>query len=127
MTIRRSAPRREVIEVVKTGEWGEVTYRHRLSCGHVESRKRPAKTEIIGCATCVQVKALEERTRDEGRFDVDDLASIEVSVAQMRASIAARCGVPQEAVDVVMADGGYRLAYVTVLFDAESAVRFTKA
>jgi len=128
VTVRRAAPRREVIEVVRDGEWGEVVYRHRLSCGHVENRKRPAKSDVVGCTTCAINQALKEindaLARDED--GTDPWASIEVSVAEMRASMASRCGVPLEAVDVVMGDGGVSLSYVTVFFDADAARRFVR-
>lgn len=127
MTLRRAAPRREVIEVVRDGEWGEVVYRHRLSCGHVESRKRPAKTELVGCASCAINLALKEINDALAQDDeADVLATIEVSIAEMRASMASRCGVPLEAVDVVMGDGGMSLSYVTVMFDADAARRFVR-
>jgi len=127
VTLRRAAPRREVIEVVRDGEWGEVVYRHRLSCGHVESRKRPAKTELVGCASCAINLALKEINDALAQDDeADVLATIEVSIAEMRASMASRCGVPLEAVDVVMGDGGMSLSYVTVMFDADAARRFVR-
>lgn len=127
MTVRRAAPRREVIEVVRAGEWGEVFYSHRLSCGHVENRKRPAKTEVVGCAACAINQALKPIMDALPEPDeADPLATIEVSIAEMRASMAARCGVPLEAVDVVVGDGGRSLSYVTVMFDADAARRFTR-
>jgi hypothetical protein len=127
VTIRRTAPRRDVVEVVRVGEWGEVLYRHRLSCGHVETRKRPAKSDMVGCATCAMDQMLKKihdaMVDDDGG---DSLATIEVSIAQMRATIASRCDVPLEAVDVVMGDGGMSLSYVTVFFDADAARRFVR-
>ena len=126
MTVRRSAPRREVVEVIRVGEWGEVIYRHRLACGHVENRKRPAKSDLVGCATCAITQALQaiDDALDK-RGDEDSFATIEITVAHMRATMASRCGVPLEAVDVAMGDGGLSLSYVMVFFDADAARRFT--
>ncbi len=51
-TEHRKSPRKKVISVKKVGAWGNVSYEHLLSCGHVEARPRKASTKALACAWC---------------------------------------------------------------------------
>lgn len=53
MSERRRAPKRRVVDVRRVGTYPNVTWQHSLDCGHVESRKRKAPAERIGCPTCL--------------------------------------------------------------------------
>lgn len=58
------------MEITRTGKWGSVVYLHALDCGHLEERKRPAKTEEIACAKCVMADDFGQQTRDLVRIGV---------------------------------------------------------
>lgn len=132
---RKQAPRREIVEVVRVGDWGEVTYRHRLSCGHTEIRKRPSPKTHIACVGCLATRELDRRLADlppspagdplDQIVDspLDDLAAMEIEVAKIKAGIATRFQVPLEAVDPVAGPDG--IAYVVVFLDAPTARRLS--
>lgn len=125
---RKQAPRREVLEIERVGEWGEVTYRHRLSCGHTDVRKRPAPAPAIACVVCQVEKDRPKAARSmpvlpQVEFDdVDVLASAEADAARVRAGLAARFAVSNDAIDVVVDSGG-NVSYVVVFLDAATALR----
>ncbi len=49
---KKSAPQREVLDISRIGGYGGIEYRHRLSCGHTEVRKRKALAKYIACTLC---------------------------------------------------------------------------
>lgn len=130
---RKQAPRREIVEVIRAGDWGEVEYRHRLSCGHTEVRKRPSPKSHIACVGCLASRELDRRLGEPAsvpRGDpldqivdapMDDIAAMEIEVAKIKAGIATRFSVPLEAVDPVSGPDG--IAYVVVFLDAPTARR----
>lgn len=130
---RKKAPRREVLEIERVGEWGAVTYRHRLACGHTDVRKRPAPATHISCVLCqferdtprqAPVVATQRMPLlDEDDF-VDVLASSDADAARVKAGLAARFGVQADAVDVVV-DAVGKLSYVLVFLDAATARRLS--
>lgn len=67
---RKKAPQRRILEITRTGKWGAVVYLHALDCGHLEERKRPAKTEEIACAKCVMAEDFGKQTMDLVRIGV---------------------------------------------------------
>jgi hypothetical protein len=87
-TERRKAPRRAIVSIEKIGAWGQLTYQHKLSCGHIDVRKRKASSSDIACMWCLRAKEKQVETRIE----------------KTRAAIASRIGVPMEAVDVASED-----------------------
>lgn len=58
------------MDITRVGKWGSVAYLHSLECGHVEEKKRPAKTEMIACAKCVMADDFGQQTRDLVRIGV---------------------------------------------------------
>jgi hypothetical protein len=125
---RKKAPRREVLEVERVGEWGEVTYRHRLSCGHTDVRKRPAPATHVACVMChyevTRPAVTKAVSLPEYDFDPysDSFATAESDAAMIRAGLAARFGVSNDAVDTVVSASG-ELSYVVVFLDAATARR----
>lgn len=130
----KSAPRRDVVDVRRVGDWGEVRYRHRLSCGHTEERKRPAKASVIACSACSVDKRLSRKMflLDTGSDQSEnyDLISSEFAQAEMlsvriRGAIAARLGVTLEDVDVLISDvdGRFAVASASVHIDGQTAMR----
>jgi len=111
-TEHRKAPRRLVTEIERVGAWGQVKYHHTLSCGHIEVRPRASRAPMIACAWCLRVEAkgkeLVAATSAGPRvlpIDYDEeLRKTEIEVAQLRASLAKFCGVPAEAIDVIVAE-----------------------
>lgn len=67
---KKKAPQNKVLGISRVGRWGSVCYIHSLDCGHLEERKRPAKTEFIACAKCVMAEDFAEKTKDLVRFGV---------------------------------------------------------
>jgi len=108
-TDHRRAPRREIIEISKTGRWGHFVYLHRLSCGHVESRKRAATTKVLACAWCLRASEKDTELKALAntkipRYYESTLIDEELHIEQTRASIAAKFNISQDAVDIKAQD-----------------------
>ena len=131
-TEHRKAPRKKVISVNRVGEWGNVSYEHLLSCGHVETRPRKASTDSLACAWCFKSKNLGKELLQLGSstsaYMDDDESSGESMINDIRASIAARFNVSLEAVDVVSSIENYELKikYATVFLSSIDVGRITK-
>lgn len=127
MVSRKQAPRREVLEIKKIGDWGDVTYSHILGCGHIEVRKRASTASHISCMFC-----LHERERPAPKantaspdfdFDVTDtLSSTEADIVSLKAKLAARLQLPNDAINVQVNAFG-KVQYVAILMTAEEAAR----
>lgn len=138
----KQAPRREVVEIARTGDWGEVVYQHHLSCGHVEARKRKSPNTHIGCLGCVKAADFEASVApiatttaqdspvpDDPEWDmIEDTASAESEVERLRAAIAAHNGISSDSVDVVVSQATSRpqVSYVLAFIDAAAAMRILK-
>ena len=136
----KSAPRRQVTSVERNGDWGEVDYRHVLSCGHVEIRKRHSPATHLACSGCLTAARFvaEGPGRPQRRTPIippaedgiilDDLAGIESEIAQIRAGLAKAIGIPMEAVDVAVTSqtGVPEVAYALVFIDPDNARRLAK-
>lgn len=123
----KTAPRRVIKSIERHGDWGEVTYHHRLTCGHTEVRKRRSAAGIMACSGCVKATKFAAgimTTTSTRPFDVpeiDVMAGLETQAGRVRAGVAKRFGVDMEAVDVALQ--GDRIAYVLVFLDADVARR----
>jgi len=131
-TERRRSPRRKIIRIEKIGKWGDVTYHHHLSCGHMESRKRASPTNEIACPWCLKAeekdKELRAMTRNPVVLAFDDaLADEEIKIERARAAVASRFGVPQDAVDIKSEDvlGLLVIRSATVYLSAQDVARAT--
>jgi len=132
-TDHRKAPRKKILSVTKTGSWGNITYRHELSCGHVETRKRAATTEDIACAWCFRArqKNVEMKALIRGPFiltDEPDLSLEEMRLDKTRAALSSRFGIPLDAVDVIAEDINGKLIIKNAViylsaFDVEKLTR----
>jgi len=136
---KKSAPQKQVIEIVRVGQWGKVEYQHVLECGHVEIRKRPSKTDKIACAWCVVASEKQRELKTltivpppvtEEPWDFyDDVAVDEIRLAQTRSALAHAIGCPQEAVEIVSSvdeEGNLTVNYVSIFLDfgqAEQIIR----
>lgn len=114
---KKSAPQRNIVEVVKTGNWGKVEYLHRLDCGHTEVRKRHAITPAIACTGCVKAQIAEKTLVDLAvrpatyvdAADIHDSLAIEIAtteqdIGRMRASLAAALGVTVSDVELIVSE-----------------------
>ena len=122
----KAAPRRTVVDVERRGDWGEVDYHHRLSCGHTEVRKRKAPNGVIACSGCLVAAEfsrapIRERALDTSDYLVDTLATLEGEVARVRAGLAVRFGVAPDAVSV--AANHSSVGHAMVFLDASEAYR----
>ena len=142
---RKQAPRRDVVDVVRIGDWGEVTYRHRLECGHVEVRKRPAKSDQMACESCLLVirhdkqAPLVQDQPGESPLLIDnpdlmdvfdpfaaEMALVEGRAGRIRAGLSNRLGVPYDSVDVQIGDqdGKMSVLSASVYLTVEQAEKF---
>jgi hypothetical protein len=132
MVNKKSAPQKTVKDISRVGNWGGVEYHHTLECGHVEIRKRPAKTEQIACTWCVVAVETGRQLRTltvvpppvmEELWDFYDQDIVdEVSIARMQSALASAFGCPNESVEIVSSiddDGRLSVNYATVLLDYE--------
>jgi hypothetical protein len=131
---KKSAPQKLIVSIDKQGAWGEVSYYHKLECGHIEVRKRASSAPKIACTWCVigeekgrELKALtivQPPTLEEVWDFYDETTSEEVDVAKLRAGVASAVGCAQESVEVVSIvdeENILRVSYVTVFLDFETA------
>lgn len=140
---RKKAPKRDVVEITRSGDWGNVVYQHRLSCGHVESRKRVAPAAQMACTWCVvaERKGDELRTlltpqpRAEMVIDVTDMIDVaspdiaaDEDAMRLKGSLSRSLGVPADAIDVVLedADGQLSVSYAVVFLSAADAQRLAR-
>ena len=125
----KAAPRRIVRSVERHGDWGEVEYRHHLTCGHTEIRKRRSPHGVIACSGCLVAQdfaagVLPDRPSSLRLADgpvVDEIAGVETQAGRLRAGLANRFGVDAEAIDVALR--GTEIGYVLVFLDRETALR----
>jgi hypothetical protein len=136
----KKAPQQDILSIDRTGEWGKVEYRHRLTCGHTEVRKRPSTAPKIACSWCVvaEEKAEElaslavretysEVPLEEPWYDAD--AEYEVDAGRLRAGLVLALGVSPEAVEVVSEVddfGDLQARYVMVFMDLSTAKRLAR-
>ncbi len=142
---RKKAPKRDVLEVTKIGQWGQgdgIKYLHRLSCGHTESRKRIAPAGQMACTWCVVAEEkgadlrslIGTRSTQQVFVDVadfiddvnDDLLS-EQDAMRLQGSLASALKIPSDSIDVVLedVDGTLTVAYALVFLSAADAKRIT--
>lgn len=136
MVNKKSAPQKNIVSIEKQGGWGDVSYYHKLECGHIEIRKRASSAPKIACTWCVvgeqkgkELRALtivQPPTLEEVWDFYDETTSEEVDVAKLRAGVANAVGCAQESVEVVSIvdeENVLRVSYVTVFLDFETAKR----
>jgi hypothetical protein len=120
-TEHRKAPRRKVLKIERTGDWGGISYCHQLSCGHKENRQRKSSTKSLACVTCLKLNKAEEQIKQisSSSFlssEEDDLNQ-ESEINSTRASLALHFGVPLESVDIASNyEGGYLQTQYAVIF-----------
>lgn len=134
-TEHRRAPRRKIVSIDKSGSWGNVEYRHHLSCGHIETRKRQAPTGEIACAWCLRAEIKDKEIKSlvgaqpKPLLGIDsEFADDELAIERTRATIAARFGVPGDAVDIASEDINGRLVIksATIYLSARDVDKLTR-
>ena len=139
MVNKKSAPQKKIISIDKQGGWGDVSYYHKLECGHIEVRKRASTAPKIACTWCVvgeekgkELRALtlvQPPTLEEVWDFYDTTINEEVDIAQLRAGLASAIGCPQDSVEVVaevVENNVLKVMYVNVFLDLETAKRIAK-
>lgn len=113
---RRSAPRRRVTDIWKTGDYGTSLWHHKLECGHIETRKRRRPAEFIGCVRCEVREAVgRDVPLPEDDVVVNQIASLDTEAAVLRARLAGALEVSLESVTVQII--GDRVAGALVFLD----------
>jgi hypothetical protein len=136
---KKSAPQKNIVSIDKQGGWGDVSYYHKLECGHIEVRKRASTAPKIACTWCVlgeekgkELRALtlvQPPTLEEVWDFYDSTINEEVDIAQLRAGLASAIGCPQDSVEVVaevVENNVLKVMYVNVFLDLETAKRIAK-
>jgi len=136
---KKSAPQKKIVSIDKQGGWGDVSYYHKLECGHIEVRKRASTAPKIACTWCVlgeekgkELRALtlvQPPTLEEVWDFYDSTINEEVDIAQLRAGLASARGCPQDSVEVVaevVENNVLKVMYVNVFLDLETAKRIAK-
>lgn len=139
MVNKKSAPQKNIVSIDKQGGWGDVSYYHKLECGHIEVRKRASTAPKIACTWCVlgeekgkELRALtlvQPPTLEEVWDFYDSTINEEVDIAQLRAGLASAIGCPQDSVEVVaevVENNVLKVMYVNVFLDLETAKRIAK-
>lgn len=139
MVNKKSAPQKNIVSIDKQGGWGDVSYYHKLECGHIEVRKRASTAPKIACTWCVlgeekgkELRALtlvQPPTLEEVWDFYDSTINEEVDIAQLRAGLASAIGCPQDSVEVVaevVENNVLKVMYVNVFLDLETAKKIAK-
>lgn len=88
------APKREVLEIWRTGTYGQSTWHHRLECGHVAQKKRKSPAKSVACPACGGVEP------NKG-YTIYDPEVARITMEQrVVAGLALRYGVQPEMIDV---------------------------
>ena len=115
----KRAPRRPVLDVVRVGDWGEVEYRHRMSCGHTIVRKRISKAPVLACVDCLRAAAFSNGLLPDRKVS-DEVDSFRADIVDpgVQSALASIVGVSAEAVDIVVdADGNIKYGMIFVSAD----------
>lgn len=124
----KRAPRRSVIETVRVGDWGEVEYRHRMSCGHTIVRKRLSKAPVLACIDCLKAAMFAKgQVASPKQFDDSDpFERFEAPINDMavQSSLANLLGVMPESVDLVLDENG-NIRYGMIFLSADEIARLT--
>lgn len=134
-TEHRQAPRREVVEISRTGAWGQVTYQHKLSCGHIESRPRASSSKMLACVWCLRAEKLDSEMLALSSPPVlivpeeeQSINDFETDIEKIRAVISAKFSVPLDAVDITVSDvnGQLTIRSGVVFLSARDVARIGK-
>lgn len=122
----KRAPRRAILDIIREGDWGEVTYRHRLSCGHTLVRKRQSPALHIACTDCL--KAVQFKTKgptlpEESADEIDFNA--EIKHQHIQSKIAGMLGLEAFSVDLVTDSFG-SIKHGLVFLSADDIARLTR-
>ena len=135
-TEHRRAPKREVVEISRTGAWGQVKYQHKLSCGHVESRPRASSSKTLACAWCLRAESYNKEILALSAPPVQivpeqeqSIIDFETNVEKIRASISSKFSVPLDAVDINVSDMNGQLVIKSgmVFLSAHDIARISKS
>lgn len=140
---RKQAPKRDVVDIAKKGEWGNVSYHHTLSCGHIEIRKRVAPANQMACTWCVVASEKDSELRallqpqpvssqvimhvaDLIDIDNPDIAAEEDSF-RAQGALASALGISSDSINMVLedVDGELQVAYALVFLSSADIRRLT--
>lgn len=132
-TEHRQAPRRKIVSIVREGQWGDVVYRHTLSCGHVEDRKRKSSAPKLACAWCLRAldkgKEIQLLLNGPQVLQTDeDLAQDETEIKTVRAKLSTKLNIPIDAIDLSVADvgGNLQIRYASILLNGEDIAKILR-
>jgi len=135
---KKTAPQNTVIDIIRKGQWGDVIYLHKLSCGHMEPRKRPAKTDKIACSMCVKASTFTKMSAEfvrtgvgyEGYEDIEiqeneseiALSSLQDEVSRMTVHIAKKLKVSPDDITIYIeeSDEGPNISGGSIFLDRDS-------
>ena len=134
---KKTAPQNTVVDIIRKGQWGDVVYLHKLSCGHMEPRKRPAKTDKIACSMCVKASTFTKMSAEfvrtgvgyEGYEDIEiqeneseiALSSLQDEVSRMTVCIAKKLKVSPDDITIYIeeSDEGPNISGGSIFLDRD--------
>lgn len=114
MTNLKKAPQRNVERVWKSGRYGNVTWFHELSCGHVEPRKRKAPAPKMACPQCLEGSP----ARSEAEA-VDPVVQMTLVEERTKRVISEKLEVPQDSIQVIFGFSGTAVQAVRITLSQE--------
>lgn len=128
LTAKR-APRRTVVDIVRVGDWGEVEYRHRMSCGHTIVRKRSSKADFLACLECLKASMFANgqisSVSIEGPSDEVERFSAPINDMAVQSSLANLLGIMPESVDLVLDQDG-NIRYGMIFLSSDEITRLVE-
>ena len=128
LTAKR-APRRTVVDTVRVGDWGEVEYRHRMSCGHTIVRKRSSKADFLACLDCLKASMFASGEMNVmSSFKPDDEVerfSAPINDMAVQSSLANILGIMPESVDLVL-DQDDNIRYGMIFLSSDEIARLVE-
>lgn len=109
------------------GDWGEVEYRHRMSCGHTIVRKRHSSAQVLACVDCLKAAMFSKGQIDPVKsFREDDVDRFEAKITDLaiQSTLANFLGIMPESVDIVVDSNG-NIRYGLIFLSAEEIDRLT--
>lgn len=108
--MKQRGPKREYVNAVRVGEYGDTSWHVELRCGHTfQTGRKPKENQKFCCRSCISRPAAIALTDDV----MDHMLELKI-----KSNIAAQLGIPMDQVDLLGMNGA------TVFIDAEQLARF---
>jgi len=126
----RNSPRQKIVEIRRSGSWGNVVYEHILACGHIEKRPRVQTSKSLACVSCLRTQKKELEILSL-RAPVDSpepyIEQSEINIARVKAKLAHHLGISLEQIEVSVIDkfGKQKISGAVVFFSEGDVNKIT--